>query len=295
MLDESLRRRLEALNRGPLPTQVSPRPRRATPQTKRAIVEPRAVKPLPGLLRRAEVVTNAAGEHLRVRLPLAELWRRGPELVAARREQLAQEDAGNGDELAAVIRAFPDRLLLVDLETCGLAGAALFLIGVLRSISDVLTLELLLARNYSQERAILVSFWQIAAGRDVLVTFNGKAFDWPMMLDRSRRHLLIRSQSRLPAPSLQSPASGLPSPLRHVDLLHHARRRWKGELPDCRLQTLERHVCRRRRVGDVPGHMIPAAYADFVRTGIPREMESVLYHNALDLVTLLDLAMRLAG
>ncbi len=38
-------------------------------------------------------------------------------------------------------------------------------------------------------------------------------------------------------------------PPRHLDLLHAARRRWREELADCRLQTIERRVCRRRRVG----------------------------------------------
>ena len=81
----------------------------------------------------------------------------------------------------------------------------------------------------------------------------------------------------------------------HIDILHHARRRWSKQLPNCRLQTLEQHVCRRLRSDDVPGHRIPAVYADYVRTGFEREMDNVLHHNALDLVTLFDLALRLAA
>ena len=54
-------------------------------------------------------------------------------------------------------------------------------------------------------------------------------------------------------------------------------------------------VCRRRRSDDIPGQRIPAAYAEFVRTGFEREMDAILYHNALDLVTLFDLTLRLAG
>jgi uncharacterized protein YprB with RNaseH-like and TPR domain len=77
--------------------------------------------------------------------------------------------------------------------------------------------------------------------------------------------------------------------------LHHARRRWRGHLPNCRLQTLERHVCRRSRAVDIPGHAIPGVYADYVRTGFERDMDTVLYHNAIDLVTLFDLAHRLAA
>jgi uncharacterized protein YprB with RNaseH-like and TPR domain len=300
MLDESLRRRLEALNRGPLPSvptamRATPRP---APKSPRAIVSPRAVRPLPGLMRRAEVVATESGEHLRICIPLEQLWPRGPQLVAARRQELAKSTGESHAELAAVIEAFPDRVLLVDLETCGLAGAALFLVGLLRTIDDSLTIELLLARNYAEERAVLCSFWQVAAGCEVLLTFNGKSFDWPTILDRSQRHLLHKAgdwRLETGGGSLQPPASSLQLSFLHVDILHHARRRWKNQLPDCRLQTLERHICRRGRTGDIPGHMIPATYADYVRTGFERDIEAILFHNALDLVTLLDLAMRLPG
>jgi uncharacterized protein YprB with RNaseH-like and TPR domain len=178
------------------------------------------------------------------------------------------------------VDAFPERALLLDLETCGFAGSALFLAGVLRSIDGRLTVELLLARDYSEEAAVLASLWQRIEAAQVLVSFNGKSFDWPMVVDRSRRHLLFRGAS--------------PQAPRHIDLLHAARRRWRKELPDCRLQTLEQRICGRRRAEDIPGSQIPAAYHEFVRTGFEREMNSILLHNALDLVTLLDLAMRLA-
>jgi uncharacterized protein YprB with RNaseH-like and TPR domain len=171
--------------------------------------------------------------------------------------------------------------LLVDLETCGLSGSALFLAGLLRSVDQRLCVELLLARDYSEEAAVLASLWQRVDADGVVVTFNGKSFDWPMVVDRSRRHLLFRGTRP-------------PTPL-HIDLLHHARRRWKGQFADCKLQTLEQHVCGRKRTDDIPGHQIPAAYQQFVRTGSDREMNSILMHNALDLVTMLDLAMRLAG
>jgi uncharacterized protein YprB with RNaseH-like and TPR domain len=184
-------------------------------------------------------------------------------------------------EFAALVAAMPERMLLLDLETCGLGGAALFLAGVLRQVDAVPTVELLVARNYAEEHAVLESLWQIIANQEVLVTFNGKAFDWPMVLDRSVRYRLEAARS--------------PRKLLHVDMLHHARRRWRRQLPDCRLQTLERFVCRRSRSGDIPGHRIPAAYADYVRTGFERDMEAILYHNAMDLVTLLDLSLRLAG
>lgn len=294
MLDEPLRRRLESLNRGPLPEKGDillferdgGAERKRQPKSR---MSPFSVKPIPGLVRRGEVVANEAGEHLRIRLPLEELWPGGTRLVAARQEHLhmllAESHAAVeprvvfGDDFAALVAALPDRLLLLDLETCGLAGAALFLVGLLRWVDGEPTVEMLFARDYAEEQAVLHSLWQTLPRHDVLATFNGKSFDWPMVVDRTARY-------RMPGPSAHPT---------HVDLLHHARRRWRGHLPDCRLQTIERLVCRRARVGDVPGQLIPGVYADYVRTGFEREIDAVLYHNAVDLVTLLDVALRLAS
>jgi uncharacterized protein YprB with RNaseH-like and TPR domain len=183
-------------------------------------------------------------------------------------------------EFAGLVAALPDRTVILDLETCGLAGSALFLVGLLRQIEGVPTVELLLARTFAEEAAVLASLWDTMAIHDVVVTFNGKSFDWPMVLERTVRH-------RMKVPP--------PEQIQHLDVLHHARRRWRKQLPDCRLQTLERHVCRRHREADIAGNAIPAVYSDYVRTGFEREMDLVLYHNALDLVTLFDLALRLAA
>ncbi|MCA9237777.1 MAG: ribonuclease H-like domain-containing protein [Planctomycetales bacterium] len=298
MDSDHLRRSLEQLNRGPMPAATSSPAARsagaattATPSSQAR--NPRlakVVKTLPGLVRRGDAVANDAGEHWRVVLPVDELWPAGERLVAAGHQRLAAAaelcrasgmQAFAEPDLVAFLEAFPGDALLLDLETCGLAGSALFLAGVLRAVDGRLCVELLLARNYAEEQAVLASLWQRVTERTVLVTFNGKSFDWPMVADRTARHLLFRGRVA-------------PQP-RHVDLLHPARRRWRHALPDCRLQTLETHICGRRRGDDIPGSQIPAAYQQYVRTGFTREMDQVLMHNALDLVTLLDLAMRLAG
>jgi uncharacterized protein YprB with RNaseH-like and TPR domain len=62
-------------------------------------------------------------------------------------------------------------------------------------------------------------------------------------------------------------------------------------LPNFRLQTLERYICGRQRNGDIPGHEIPAAYHDYVRGGNLAAVEAILHHNALDLVTLLQMTL----
>jgi len=295
MLDEGLRRRIEALNRGRLP---STGPSTATASLLAETSPPsRKARPFVGLLERGDVVPNNSGEHLRIRLPLESLWPGGTRLVAARQEHLRQKLALANQavepivvmnaEFAAMIAAMPDRALALDLETCGLGGSALFLAGLLRHADDGPVIELLLARNYAEEQAVLESLWQIVAAHEVLLTFNGKSFDWPMVLDRSARYRI--------KPPVASDGANPRCEMLHLDLLHHARRRWRRLLPDCRLLTLEQIVCRRKRVGDIPGHHIPAAYAEFVRTGFQRDMEAILYHNAMDLLTILDLALRLAS
>src|SRR5262249_20346213 len=72
----------------------------------------------------------------------------------------------------------------------------------------------------------------------------------------------------------------------HVDLLHHARRRWLGQLPNCRLVTLELEVTKRRRVGDVPSGEVPGLYHDFVKHGAAHRLIPVFHHNLLDVITM---------
>jgi uncharacterized protein YprB with RNaseH-like and TPR domain len=162
-----------------------------------------------------------------------------------------------------------------------------FLIGLVHEGESGPQLTQLLARDYSEERAVLASLWEIMATQRVLVTFNGKSFDWPMIRDRSTLHRMDQQEL---APRRPRTAT---SNLVHFDLLHHARRRFSAELPDCRLTTLERSICGRRRIGDIPGGDIPTAYHDFVRSGETHQMSAILHHNSMDLVTLLELALRI--
>jgi uncharacterized protein len=61
----------------------------------------------------------------------------------------------------------------------------------------------------------------------------------------------------------------------------------------CKLQTLERYVCKRVRSGDIPGALIPEAYHEFVKTGDARQMRDILHHNALDLFTTSEITLHL--
>jgi len=168
--------------------------------------------------------------------------------------------------------AGPEGVLYVDIETTGLtANTPLFLVGALVFEAGELRLRQLLARDYSEEAALLTHFCQMLAQAEVVVSFNGKTYDLPYIRDRSFFFGVPFHFGQV-----------------HIDMLHEGRRRWKDRLPNCKLQTLERVICRRMRTGDIPGADIPDAYHRFVRTGNAVEMRDILHHNALDLVTMAE-------
>jgi hypothetical protein len=76
----------------------------------------------------------------------------------------------------------------------------------------------------------------------------------------------------------------------NLDLLHLARRLWQRSLPDCKLSTVESHVLGvERSEADVPGAWIPGMYLDYLRTGDASEMSRVIYHNLIDVLSLVSL------
>jgi hypothetical protein len=113
---------------------------------------------------------------------------------------------------------------------------------------------------------------------EALVSFNGRAFDVPII---ENRFILAR---------MAPPMRDMP----HVDLLHPARRLWRYALSSCALTSLERQVLGvRRQQADVPSGLIPYLYRDYLRTGDARDMKRVLYHNKIDILSMVTLAVRL--
>ena len=181
----------------------------------------------------------------------------------------------NVSKLCDATQLTVDQIVFMDIETTGLSSSPLFLIGIMVWEDNDFVVRQFFARDYSEERAVVASFLDACIGKKLLVTFNGKSFDVPY----------IRARAMV---------NGLPFdlPLAHMDLLHVGRRIWRDKLPDCKLQTLERHICGRTRVGDLPGGEIPAAYHDYVRTDDAWQMTGALEHNCLDLITLADIMTR---
>lgn len=178
------------------------------------------------------------------------------------------------------------RALFIDLETTGLAGGAgtyAFLVGCAWFDGAVFRIRQFFLSSFAAERMLLEAVRELARDSAVVVTYNGKSFDLPLI---ETRFLIHR---------LQTPFAGMP----HVDMLHPARRMWRpdderGDGGGCRLTHLEQTLCGHVREGDVPGFEIPSRYFQYVRSGDARPLEGVLEHNRLDLVSLALVTARAA-
>ena len=171
------------------------------------------------------------------------------------------------------VEAPPDRWAFLDTETTGLAGGAgtlAFLVGVGVITSSGFELKQYFLREPAEEASMLARLAEDLAQFDVLVTYNGKSFDVPLLETR-----FAMNRSKAPF-----------SRLRHVDLLYGARRLWRLKLESCRLQELEKRILGHERVGDVGGAFIPNLYFDYLRNGDATPLEPVLFHNAIDILSL---------
>jgi uncharacterized protein YprB with RNaseH-like and TPR domain len=165
----------------------------------------------------------------------------------------------------------------LDLETTGFSSSPLFLAGTLFQQAGQLRVRQLLARDYSEEAAVIAELDELLSGFAFCVTFNGKSFDIPYLRERAKYHRIALGASP-----------------EQFDLLHHSRRQWKHSLPNCRLITLEWHILGRRRVGDVPGWEVPCIYHEFVHTKDARKIKNVLQHNLIDVLSMAELFVSLA-
>lgn len=164
----------------------------------------------------------------------------------------------------------PEDLVFLDIETTGLwASQPLFLIGLLYYSEGQIVIKQYFARHYSEEKAVLAAANELLQQFKVVVSYNGKRFDVPYITGRSVEHRLFYSY-----------------PHHQVDMLYHARRRFKGKLPDCRLITLEEHLLNFEREDDIPGFLIPETYHRFVQKQDINLVQPIIDHNRLDLLAM---------
>ena len=169
-----------------------------------------------------------------------------------------------------------ENFLFMDIETLGLKGVPLILIGVARVESKQILVDQYLLRNLEEESAALDAFVSHVDEDTVFVSFNGQTFDVPYIKDRLRYHGLKGNIQRY-----------------HLDLLHFSRRTWKSKLPNCQLQTLEKYLFDFEREDDVPSSMVPSFYKTYNETGNIGPLIPIVEHNREDVITLARILSRL--
>lgn len=168
-------------------------------------------------------------------------------------------------------------LVFFDTETTGLSGGVgntIFLLGMARVMEDHVLLRQYFLPEPGSEVPLYQKFLTDVKDLGNLVTYNGKAFDWPQV---KTRHTLIRDR----VPNL--PNFG------HFDLLHASRRLWKKDLESVRLAIVEEEVLQIKRTGDVPGFLAPMLYFDFIKAKNPVGIKGIIEHNETDILSLICL------
>jgi uncharacterized protein YprB with RNaseH-like and TPR domain len=169
--------------------------------------------------------------------------------------------------------AAPETWAFLDTETTGLSGGistCAFLVGVGRITREGFRVRQFFMRGYGEEASLLDGLARHLKNFRALITYNGVAFDRPLLESRYRLN-------RAPSPFGRLP---------HLDLLYGARRLWKLRFDSCRLVDLENQVLGVERKGDIPGAMIPYVYFEYLRTKWIERLVPVFHHNALDILTL---------
>ena len=165
----------------------------------------------------------------------------------------------------------------LDIETLGLFSRPVILFGIGRLDGADLSITQYLVREIEEEEAALAATFETLINHSsALITFNGRSFDLPYLLDRAAYYGWAR-QLRIP----------------HYDVLHFSRSRWRDMLPDCRLQTIEQMIGEDCRGNDLPGALVPEFYETYLKTGNAGMLKPIIEHNRLDIITLARIYARL--
>jgi hypothetical protein len=172
-------------------------------------------------------------------------------------------------------------LVCIDTETTGLAtasGTLAFLVGLGWWDGDRFRQAQLLLPDHPAERGLLARLAGQIPADSWLVSYNGRGFDWPLLVARFR-------MAGVAAP----PHAG------HLDLLPFVRRVYRHRMADARLRTVETELLGTIRHGDVDGWQIPGLFLDFLRGGEAWPLIDVVRHNREDVRSLGRLLGRIDG
>jgi hypothetical protein len=196
------------------------------------------------------------GELIRTRLGSFVMVEAPPTLLPVDRERLARLPGQPPADAP---------LLCLDTETTGLATAAgtlAFLVGLGWWEGSLFRQIQLLLPDHADEPALLAELASRIPHHGWLVTYNGRGFDWPLLVARFRMA-----------------GSNPPVHDGHLDLLPIVRRVFRHRMADARLASVETELLGLRRHADVAGWEIPTRYLDYLRWGEPGPLIDVVRHN----------------
>ena len=175
-----------------------------------------------------------------------------------------------------------DQMFFFDTETTGLgggAGTSIFLLGYAFLEDDHIKVR----QHFLPRPGFEIPFYQTFLEKvnyETLVTYNGKAFDWPQVV--TQHTLLRRHLPKLPD-------------FGHFDLYHASRRLWKNKLDRVKLAVVEKEVLGFERKDDVPGYLAPIIYFDYVDRQNPEAVFKIMKHNEWDVLSLITLYIHLSA
>ncbi|MEN8905807.1 MAG: ribonuclease H-like domain-containing protein [Clostridiales bacterium] len=173
-----------------------------------------------------------------------------------------------------------EKMLFLDTETTGLSsgtGTIAFLVGIGYFLEGNFILKQFFLKDYDQEPAMLNEFLDIVSNYEILVSFNGKAFDWNLLNTR-----LLLNRVKINDKNFL-----------HLDLLHISRNIWNKKLESCRLASIEENILNIRRNNDIPGMFIPKLYFEYLQTRDGINMKRVIEHNEIDILSMITLLVKI--
>jgi uncharacterized protein YprB with RNaseH-like and TPR domain len=197
-----------------------------------------------------------------------------------RLDRLSAADLGSLMKLMREKGAVPDcsRIVFLDTETTGIqggAGTCPFLVGLGYFADGDFRLVQFFIRDFDEEPSMLCALAELLGRFELVVTYNGAAFDIPLL------------ETRFTLARMASPFGSMS----HYDLLFTARKLWRHGHGSCRLAALERELVSFMRGPDIPGAMIPRAYFDYLQRRPNTTLRSVFTHNGDDVLSLAALTV----
>ena len=174
-----------------------------------------------------------------------------------------------------------ENLLFFDMETTGLGGSGTvaFLIGFGSIRGNGLQVRQYFLPDYPDEEAMLEAVRSEITEDTIIVSYNGKSFDMPILTDRM---IIQRVERNLAIGD-------------HIDLLHPVRRLYRRRLRDCTLGNVEKNILDFYRHDDIPGHLVPSIYFNWLSTTDTDLLDKVAEHNLNDIISLFFIMHHISG